>query len=185
MKQCKKCGLILDVDKFSPAKENKDKLSSWCKNCHKEYQRNSRKLGLTKKSEEKFMKKIGGNKGFYNKYKISIRKAQIKYQKTEGSKLNHRIDQAKYRSKLSKNNFTNIQWEMLLKFYCPNGACICCGEIKPLSIDHVIPISRGGINSISNIQPICCKCNSKKRTKIIDYRIDNGKYALYLESLYV
>lgn len=39
--------------------------------------------------------------------------------------------------------------------------CVECGEPSD-SIDHIIPLSRGGTNDISNLQPMCLKCNIKK-----------------------
>lgn len=53
--------------------------------------------------------------------------------------------------------------------------CLCCGSYERLSIDHVIPISKGGMNVIENLQTLCVSCNSKKGNKTIDYRgIYNG-----------
>jgi 5-methylcytosine-specific restriction endonuclease McrA len=65
-------------------------------------------------------------------------------------------------------NFTAEQFEELCVKY--GGKCLACGEIKLLSPDHIIPISKGGGNDISNIQPLCSSCNGKKHAKTIDYR---------------
>lgn len=49
--------------------------------------------------------------------------------------------------------------------------CLACGAGDvPLTRDHVVPLSKGGRHHISNIQPLCGKCNSEKGTAIIDYR---------------
>lgn len=46
--------------------------------------------------------------------------------------------------------------------------CLYCKKILTLStltLDHLIPITRGGSNWPSNIAPACKSCNSKKRTR--------------------
>jgi 5-methylcytosine-specific restriction endonuclease McrA len=48
--------------------------------------------------------------------------------------------------------------------------CLCCGSENKLSLDHVIPIQKGGKDEIENLQPLCKSCNSSKGIKVIDYR---------------
>ncbi len=49
---------------------------------------------------------------------------------------------------------------------CPNQHL---DEVK-LTADHVVPVVMGGSSYISNIQPLCGTCNSRKGVRIIDYR---------------
>lgn len=66
-------------------------------------------------------------------------------------------------------DYTVAEWKRLCKQY--NNRCLACGrdDVK-LTPDHVIPISKGGSNDISNIQPLCLSCNQSKNDKTIDYR---------------
>lgn len=63
--------------------------------------------------------------------------------------------------------------------------CLCCKQIEPtikLSEDHIIPLDRGGSDSIDNIQPLCVSCNVRKHTTVIDYRYIKGGEKLNLIS---
>jgi 5-methylcytosine-specific restriction endonuclease McrA len=42
------------------------------------------------------------------------------------------------------------------------NACVYCGSKKDLTLDHVIPKSRGGRDSWENLVTCCQKCNAKK-----------------------
>ena len=70
----------------------------------------------------------------------------------------------------SKNEGTHTQgkWIALCRRY--RWRCVCCGRRGPLTKDHIIPISKGGSDHITNIQPLCQPCNSSKGTQATDYR---------------
>lgn len=50
------------------------------------------------------------------------------------------------------------------------GRCLACGTTQGVGIDHIVPFSRGGANTVDNIQPLCALCNRRKTTQVIDYR---------------
>jgi 5-methylcytosine-specific restriction endonuclease McrA len=49
--------------------------------------------------------------------------------------------------------------------------CLCCGWRDNLTLDHVVPISKGGDTVMSNLQILCYRCNKAKGDLTIDYRI--------------
>jgi 5-methylcytosine-specific restriction endonuclease McrA len=62
---------------------------------------------------------------------------------------------------------TDQEWLDLCVEY--GHKCPSCGKSKPLTKDHIVPIAKGGTDSIDNIQPLCRSCNSIKGTKTIKY----------------
>lgn len=46
------------------------------------------------------------------------------------------------------------------------GRCVKCGSQENLEFDHIIPLSKGGSNTVRNIQLLCQKCNREKSNKI-------------------
>ena len=69
------------------------------------------------------------------------------------------------------NVITLNEWkELKAKF---NYTCLRCHQREPsiiLTLDHVVPVSKGGVNIITNIQPLCGPCNYIKGRKATDYR---------------
>jgi CRISPR/Cas system Type II protein with McrA/HNH and RuvC-like nuclease domain len=49
-----------------------------------------------------------------------------------------------------------------------NNECVYCGSSKQLTLDHVIPKSRGGGNDWNNLVTCCFSCNLKKGNKTPD-----------------
>lgn len=46
------------------------------------------------------------------------------------------------------------------------GLCVECGADDYLEFDHVIPVSKGGSNTLQNIQLLCRRCNVTKSDRI-------------------
>ena len=68
----------------------------------------------------------------------------------------------------------NMQnWNLIKNHY--GSKCLKCERREPeikLTIDHIVPVSRGGTNDLNNLQPLCFSCNSSKRVKIEDWRLN-------------
>ncbi len=47
--------------------------------------------------------------------------------------------------------------------------CLCCGSTENLTLDHIIPLSKGGTDNRYNLQTLCKKCNWKKSNKVIAF----------------
>lgn len=68
--------------------------------------------------------------------------------------------------KLSKlNGYSHTFKDELNLIKMVDGKCKNCGDSKSPSIDHIIPISKGGHDGIENLQVLCSSCNSKKGNK--------------------
>ncbi len=71
----------------------------------------------------------------------------------------------KRRAKQRANGVYLITKNELNKLY--NSTCLYCGSNQSITLDHIIPIARGGTHSIGNLAPACKKCNSSKSDKTI------------------
>lgn len=90
------------------------------------------------------------NKKYYEKNRERVR-------------LIHQISEENRRRKTGDIKINSSTWiEIKNKF---DNKCVGCGiseeEVK-LTIDHIIPLSKGGRHHQDNIQPLCRSCNSRK-----------------------
>jgi 5-methylcytosine-specific restriction endonuclease McrA len=86
-------------------------------------------------------------------------------------RLRSRGDARSIRLSFSEGSHTDQEWTDLLGKF--QNRCVCCGVAASetsLTKDHVIPVVSQGSSFISNLQPLCQSCNSRKGTKALDYR---------------
>ncbi len=130
----------------------------------REYDKNYRQQ---RKDHYKAMKSA-----YYNKNKDNMLLKSTLYRRLNPHVASAIHSRRRARLVNSKGNFTSKEWKSLKAFY--GNICLCCKKKEPdvkLTADHVIPLSRGGTNDISNIQPLCGSCNSRKYTDTTDYRL--------------
>lgn len=74
-------------------------------------------------------------------------------------------------------------WPAIVHHY--GGKCLNCGSTDKMCFDHVVPLSKGGDNLITNGQPICVKCNTFKgqTQQDKDWRPDGGAWIRELARL--
>jgi 5-methylcytosine-specific restriction endonuclease McrA len=73
--------------------------------------------------------------------------------------------QRRARKARAQGAHTEAEWQDLVKR--SRGRCVKCKRRQKLTRDHIIPITKGGGDEITNIQPLCRSCNSAKRDKIL------------------
>jgi 5-methylcytosine-specific restriction endonuclease McrA len=80
----------------------------------------------------------------------------VKYKGTPEKRKKQRI----------KNRKRRISKTLRNKIYERDGyKCVKCGSGENLTIDHIVPILKGGVSIESNIQTLCFKCNQQKGCK--------------------
>jgi 5-methylcytosine-specific restriction endonuclease McrA len=47
-------------------------------------------------------------------------------------------------------------------------ACVYCGANKPLEGDHIVPLSQGGSNDLTNLATACRTCNLSKASSMLE-----------------
>ena len=107
----------------------------------------------------------------YERHAEDRRQYSLEYFKLHPEKSVAANNRRRARKHAAGGSHTEEQWQALKAFH--DYRCLCCGKREPeirLTRDHVMPLTKGGNDSIDNIQPLCARCNSKKNFKHIDYR---------------
>lgn len=159
-KRCTKCGKVKPINEFHKKTGTKDNHQFRCKTCLNEENREYKKIynPLHREQSNQYFKE---------------------YRKNHKEKINFFSRIFNANKKGAEGSFSLVQWKTLCNFY--GNKCLRCGNSVELCMDHVIPISYGGLTEISNMQPLCHSCNGWKGNKTIDYRFDKGEFARLIQ----
>lgn len=124
-----------------------------------------------------------GNGNLFNKRLEDEREKQRKYRDAKQSsgikgavaKWGNVPENSKTRSERlsaarARGTHTKEEFQEMVSFF--SGMCVKCGDNSGgVFRDHIVPIYKGGSDSIKNLQPLCRRCNTGKGPESIDYRV--------------
>lgn len=176
MKTCTKCKITKEYAAFSKNKNRPDGYGEWCKSCRKCWA-DKNKERLSQKAKDNYInnkdKFAAKSKKYYenNKEKVKNNVRQWESKNWDRTLDNHRRKNRNRRAK-KKRQLGIVPkdcWEILINLF--GQQCLRCGSTERLELDHIYPISLGGLHDMSNLQILCKSCNCWKSNRhIIDYR---------------
>lgn len=174
MKKCSKCGVEKPLDCFSNDKSKKAGKRFACRGC--EALVNARRYKERYKSDPEFRARVIKRAQLQQQTKPELHRENARrwyHADIERGRAKSRRGQQNYRKRKQngEGTYTNQEWEQVCED--AENRCLACGQEVSLTADHIVPLSKGGSNYITNIQPLCLSCNSKKHDKTIDYRRKN------------
>jgi 5-methylcytosine-specific restriction endonuclease McrA len=98
-----------------------------------------------------------------------VRAKSREYQARHPEVRRMKVRQRRARVKGAGGTIPVADWKNLL--ISLGSRCLCCGATGHLTLDHVIPLARGGTHTIDNAQPLCKSCNCRKQHRFVfDWR---------------
>lgn len=183
MKRCPRCCTYKALEEFSCDCHKKDGRQTYCIACWK-----AKRLVTRKRNGEtgRQWRKLNREKARAScrRYYRRHREAQLQrmkrwrsvkpdaaYKAVKSWRSRNKDKTAVYASNRlgrvrgAQGNFTPAQWKDCCQRY--GNKCAYCGLERKLTVQHIVPVSRGGSNNIDNIAPACRPCNSRIHTKIV------------------
>lgn len=174
-RECSKCHNKKPLEEFYKDKSSSDGYGHVCKLClsvvhaayhasHKEIISQKAKTWRLKNSEHLYYSK----KQYREENQEAERARIISWQKANPEQEQERRRRGKMARRMRNqenpvNDLTTTQWREILDAY--GHRCVYCGrKMQRLTMDHIIPLSKGGSHTASNVVPACRSCNSKKHT---------------------
>jgi 5-methylcytosine-specific restriction endonuclease McrA len=176
LKRCSKCGETKAVSEFGKDARHSDGSKSRCKRCcsadttgwvqtHREHKclyLKSWRRANPRSWEKWYAANRQEREAYTARYYVASYPARV-----ESYKTNARLRRARMLG--ASGSFTSGEWRALVAK--GSGRCLCCGRTDVTLVrDHVKPLSKGGSNSIDNIQPLCSTCNGRKGKRDWDWR---------------
>lgn len=169
MKKCSHCQELKPYSEFHKNRSTRDGYQHLCILCSKLaykawYDRHPETV------KARIQRRMPVQRAWRERHREELREYMMMYYLEHRSNFKGYRHKRKSRLRGNGGHFTGTEW-LELCARCENK-CLCCQrDDLPLVPDHIVPLCKGGSSEISNIQPLCQKCNREKGRKTIDYRL--------------
>lgn len=165
-KHCPRCGITKARSAFSSQPKRPGGISSWCLACCRAAtaERRAASPGRDKAYADANRDVLRARwKRYYEANRKRLADAKASYKKTpRGAEV---ARNARWRDRArSVGAAGEFSWDEILR--AQGGRCLFCGSSQRLTVDHIVPLSRGGSNGQENVRVLCKTCNSRKGTKL-------------------
>lgn len=158
-------------EKEKKRRANNEDLQDYMRNYGREWKRQQRALNTDYIKRQKL-----SYREYYKKNKERLKQKNKEWRRNNLDKILERNRARRIRERGVEGSHTNLEWENLKQKH--SNKCAKCGisewdlfkiwdggRFSKLTRDHVVPISKGGTDYISNIRPLCISCNASKKDK--------------------
>lgn len=159
---CIGCGEEKALHDFPVQKQNQTGRSGRCRLCTNLQQREQKaRWGRDNRAKKAAWQRENVSAEQAREYRQRTYYRDLAYSREVG-----RRNRSQYRARIRgcEGTHTSQEWRDLCAKY--GNRCAYCGSEEKMTRDHVIPLSRGGTNDISNLVPACLRCNLRKGRRL-------------------
>ena len=173
-KRCTRCHRWKSHLSFAVYRGAPDGLQYNCKACQHVYYVNRYKkkkqhiLAVTKAYRTTHQTKVSGYKRrYYEAHKEQYNADLRRWRKANWRRhyVNHLAKRQALLRGATISDFTLEDWIEVLEQY--GYQCAYCKSTSKLTMDHIVPLSKGGQHTQRNIAPACGPCNSRKGATLL------------------
>jgi len=185
-KKCTKCLRRRDFSEFNRHRSNKDGYQYICRACQSEYRRSRRDyfanysreyyaahrnqcLSTVRKYQERFPEVISdGKRDWYRRNRAHVKSRVKCWSENNPEKVREYSRRRKARKLDQLGHFPS--WLVRYYRYLQKDRCYYCDTdiSNSYQVEHLTPLSRGGLHCWSNTVLSCQDCNYRKHTRTLE-----------------